>query len=152
EKNVQEAIRKAQERAVRDQRRALEQALRAQQRGFQQRGIVVPINPNGGFGQITNPEESRLGAALEEPDATLVAQLGLPRGQGMVIRQVQSSAAARAGLQAHDILLEINGKPVPNDENEFATLLESIKTDTPVDVVVLRKGKKETIKGLSLPE
>jgi hypothetical protein len=63
-----------------------------------------------------------------------------------------NSPADKAGLKAHDILLELNGKPVPASPEEVAKLVAGIKADTPVDAVVLRKGKRETIKGLSLPE
>ena len=46
----------------------------------------------------------------------------------------------------------LNGKPVPSDMTDFQKLLKDIKPDAAVDAVVLRKGKKETIKGLKLPE
>jgi len=62
------------------------------------------------------------------------------------------SAAAKAGLKPHDILLELDGKPVPSSPDEFRKALDAIKADKPVDAVVMRKGKKETVKGLSLPE
>ncbi|HMF12727.1 MAG TPA: PDZ domain-containing protein, partial [Gemmataceae bacterium] len=82
-----------------------------------------------------------------------VEQLDLPKGQGWVITRVlDNSAAAKAGIKANDIFLELNGKPVPNDESKFFKLLDDVKANTPVDAVVLRKGKRETIKGLSLPE
>ena len=48
--------------------------------------------------------------------------------------------------------MEFNGKSVPDDTQEFVKILEGIKPNTSVDAVVLRKGKKETIKGVSLPE
>ena len=35
---------------------------------------------------------------------------------------------------------------------EFKKNLQDVKPDAAVDVVVLRKGKKETIKGVKLPE
>jgi hypothetical protein len=98
-------------------------------------------------------QEGRLGVVAEKPSATLVEQLDLPRGQGLILNEVQpDSAAAKAGLKAHDILLELNGKTVPDDTQEFARRLEDIKADKAVDAVVLRKGKRETIKGLKLPE
>src|SRR5262249_43981100 len=97
--------------------------------------------------------ETRLGVQADKPSAALAEQLDLPKGQGLVLEQVLAdSAAAKAGLKANDILLELDGKPVPNDVGEFQKQLEGIKADTKVDVVVLRKGKKETVKGLSLPE
>ncbi len=97
-------------------------------------------------------DDGRLGAALEIPAPILVDQLDLPRGQGLVISAVNAdSAAAKAGIKANDILLELNGKAVPSEASEFAKLLEGIKAKTPVGAVVLRKGKKETIKELTLP-
>ena len=83
----------------------------------------------------------------------LVEQLDLPKDQGIVVNEVMpDSAASKAGLKAHDILLEVDGKTVTNKLPEFNKQISDIKADTPVDVVVLRKGKRETVKGLSLPE
>jgi hypothetical protein len=95
--------------------------------------------------------ENRLGAVLQQPNATLVDQLELPDQQGLVLKTVKpGSAAAKAGLKSNDILLELAGKPVPNNLSGFLKQLNDIKKDTPVDAVVLRKGKKETIKGIKL--
>ena len=95
----------------------------------------------------------RLGVAVEKPSDVLVEQLDLPKGQGLVIGSVTAdSAAAKAGLKSNDILLELNGKSVPSDAQEFRKQIGEIKAKTPVDAVVLRKGRKETIKGMSLPE
>src|SRR5262245_31063285 len=59
---------------------------------------------------------SRLGARLEAPPAALADQLDLPRGQGLLLTEVESdSAAAKAGLKRNDVLLELDGKPVPRD-------------------------------------
>jgi hypothetical protein len=82
-----------------------------------------------------------------------VDQLDLPQGQGLVLEEVgPNSPAARAGLKAHDILLELAGKPVPSDVEGLRKLLADIKPKTPVETVILRKGRKETLTGLSLPE
>src|SRR5262249_39104768 len=64
----------------------------------------------------------------------------------------KDSAAAKAGVKPHDILLEFAGKPVPSDVDSFRKILDDVKAKTEVDVVVLRKGKRETLKGLTLPE
>jgi membrane-associated protease RseP (regulator of RpoE activity) len=83
----------------------------------------------------------------------LVEQLDLPKNQGVVIGDVGvGSAAAKAGLKPNDILLEMNGKPVSSDVAEFRKQLNELKANTPVDAVVMRKGRRETIKGISLPE
>jgi Zn-dependent protease with chaperone function len=95
----------------------------------------------------------RLGVMVRPPSETLTEQLDLPKGQGLVVESVQAdSAAAKAGLKPHDVLLELNGKAVPDDPREFVKQLNDVKANTAVDAVVLRKGKKETVKGLTLPE
>jgi beta-lactamase regulating signal transducer with metallopeptidase domain len=100
------------------------------------------------------PHEGRLGVRVQKPSETLAEQLDLPKGQGLVIDQVSpDSAAAKAGLKPHDILLEIGGKAVPDNPADFIRkILSDIKADAKVDVVVLRKGKKETIKDVMVPE
>jgi hypothetical protein len=95
--------------------------------------------------------ENRLGAVLQQPSTTLVDQLDLPDKQGLVLKTVKpGSTAAKGGLKPNDILLELAGKPVPNNLSGFLKQLNDIKKDVPVDAVVLRKGKKETIKGIKL--
>jgi PDZ domain len=97
--------------------------------------------------------ETRMGASIQSPNATLVDQLNLPEKQGIVLKEVSpDSAAAKAGMKSHDILLELGGKPVPSEPDEFHKMLQDIKPDSTVDAVVLRKGKRETIKDLKLPE
>ncbi len=117
-------------------------------------GALAP----GGFGGVQfNPfgrsADGRLGARIDKPSDALVDQLDLPKRQGVVIEEVTpDSAAAKAGLKANDILLELDGKTVPNEPQEVAKMIDGIKANTPIEAVVMRKGKKETIKGLSLPE
>jgi hypothetical protein len=109
----------------------------------------VPMPP----GFVGSRFNVRLGAYVEPASATLVEQLELPKGQGLVVREVlPDSASARAGLKPHDVLLQFNGKSVPNRVEEFVRLMADIKADAVVEVVVLRKGKKETIKDVKLPE
>jgi C-terminal processing protease CtpA/Prc len=96
---------------------------------------------------------NRLGATVESPSAAVANQLDLPAGQGQVIKNVRAdSAAAKAGIQANDILLEVDGKPVSSDMGEFEKTLASLKPETAVDAVVLRKGQKTAIKGLTMPK
>jgi beta-lactamase regulating signal transducer with metallopeptidase domain len=140
--------------------------MQEQMKGLQLPGGGIPFNPGfpggggfgGGFGfgpgfAGENAARGRLGATVRTPDATLIEQLDLPKNQGLVLNEVRNdSAAAKAGLKANDILLELNGKPVSSEPQKFVKMLDEIKANTPVDAVVLRKGKKETVKGLSLLE
>jgi hypothetical protein len=125
----------------------LEKALRGLGPNIAGGGLARPF---GGRGLGSEP---RLGARVAKPSATLADQLDLPQGQGLVVEHVTpNSPADKAGLKAHDVLLELNGKPVPSNVEELLTQLAAIKTDKPVNAAVLRKGKKETIKGIRLTE
>ena len=120
--------------------------------------MAVPFGgfPNAPFGRearTRSAQVARLGAELRQPSATLADQLDLPKDQGMVLVAVgPNSPAARVGLKAHDILLEVDGKPVPSQREALDRLLSGIEANKKVDTVVMRKGKKETVKGLALPE
>ena len=95
----------------------------------------------------------RLGVSIDRPSDVLAEHLNLEKNTGLLITDVvDESAAAKAGLKMHDILVEFGGKPVPNNPIEFARMVEEAKANTPMDAVVIRKGKREEIKGISLPE
>jgi C-terminal processing protease CtpA/Prc len=119
-------------------------------RGFPGR---MPEGFNPGEMMARFRPQGRLGVMVEKPGDALADQLDLKQGQGLVIHDVRAdSAAAKSGFKNHDVIVELNGKPVTDDVGEFARMINDIKANTPVDAVVVRKGKKETIKGVSLPE
>jgi membrane-associated protease RseP (regulator of RpoE activity) len=109
--------------------------------------------PPGLAGIERRTRENRLGANVLSPTPALIDQLDLPKDQGVVIQELkEGSAASKAGLKPNDILLELDGKSVPSKLEDFAKMLDGIKADTAVDATVLRKGKKETVTGIKLPE
>lgn len=120
----------------------------------------IPFDPNGQnfrFFQGNSPFQARgggrLGLSLKQPDPALADQLELHKGNGLVVEKVDAgSAAEKAGFKAHDIVLEVKGQMVPSDIRELQKLVNDIKAGSPFDAVVLRKGQKQTIKGISLPE
>jgi serine protease Do len=59
--------------------------------------------------------------------------------------------AAKAGLQPHDLVMELAGKPVPSDTPALRKLLASIAPDATVSAVVIRRGKREEIRAWVLP-
>jgi beta-lactamase regulating signal transducer with metallopeptidase domain len=96
---------------------------------------------------------AHLGVQLAPPGPTLADQLDLPRGLGMVVvAVVPDSAAAKGGIKPNDVLLMVAGKQVMDEPGSIARILASLKPGAPFEVVVLRKGKKETLKGLTLAE
>jgi beta-lactamase regulating signal transducer with metallopeptidase domain len=112
--------------------------------GQPQAPLYSPYYPGvGGHG--------RLGIQIETPGAALAAQLDLPKGQGLVITHVQKdSPAAKAGIKVNDILLELNGKAVSSKGEVLLKTLQDMKGGTELDAVVLRRGRRETVKGLKL--
>jgi hypothetical protein len=93
---------------------------------------------------------NRLGVPLERVSPALANQLKLPKDQGRVVGEVKKgSTGEKAGLKQHDILLEINGKPIPASDTEFDKLLPEGK-DAKVAVTVLREGKRLELKDIPL--
>jgi beta-lactamase regulating signal transducer with metallopeptidase domain len=156
-----EKLREAQRELQKAQAR-LQEAL-DQLRGKQIRVRVSPVEDGKGdahernrvFSVITrvSPDGGRLGVVIEPPSPALAEQLDLASDQGMVIVNVRpDSAAAKAGIRKNDILLELDGKTVPRDTARLHNMVGEIKAHQEFAAVILRKGHKETIKGLSLPE
>jgi hypothetical protein len=95
----------------------------------------------------------KLGVSIAAPSEALMAQLDLPKGQGLVIESVAAdSPAAKAGFKAHDVLVEFNGKPVSSDVEAFVKAVSELKAGTKVDAQVLRKGRKTAVRGVVLAD
>ena len=108
------------------------------------------FHPAFGFGFS---QEHRLGISTRKPSDALAEQLDLPKNQGLVIDHVMpNSPAAKAGLKPNDILLEFNGKQISSNPMDLTKAVQDVKNDKPVEAVVLRKGKRDTVKDISLPE
>jgi hypothetical protein len=152
---LEAAIKKAQDEFMKGDRLAMRnsgrligekarlQAMRVQvDRGIIGRGGALPATPI----------DVQLGLHLNVPPAALRQQLGLAKDTGLVIDKVNDdSAAGKAGLKTYDILVQFDGKAVPSDVAGFRKLLAGDAPGSAVDVVVVRQGKQETVKGLTLP-
>ena len=101
----------------------------------------------GGVGRA--PERFRFGIRMEKMSPVAAEQLGLEAGRGIAVTDViADSAAEKAGIKPHDIILEFAGKPVADSPEEFNKLVTEVKAGEKVNAVVLRKGKKVEIKGI----
>jgi beta-lactamase regulating signal transducer with metallopeptidase domain len=95
----------------------------------------------------------RLGVMIKKPSSDLSDQLDLPKERGIVVTEiVKGSPAAKAGLKANDILLEVDGKAVRSEPEAFIKQVHDIDADKEIVIVVLRKGHKEKVGGIKLPE
>ena len=118
---------------------------------FGGRMLAVPDVVRGGA--LNRLSDARLGVRIEKAPAALADQLDLPAGRGLVVTEVRpGSPADKAGIKPHDVILEFAGQPVTDNAAEFVRMVETARKGAKVDATVLRKGKKEAIKGVDLPE
>ncbi len=90
-------------------------------------------------------ERAYLGASLAEVTPEIARQLDLPTRQGVLVKAVlDDTPAAKAGLEAGDVIISWNGKPVEEPaELHWAVSKSSIGSKVPV--VIYRDGRKLTI-------
>jgi len=98
--------------------------------------------------QTPPTKQGFLGLLVEEVPPALASQMPdlLPKGQGVLVQQVANdSPAAKAGLQAHDILLTINEQKLQSPE-QLVKLVRDAKPGTEVNIDYLRAGKTANVK------
>ncbi len=92
----------------------------------------------------------KLGIEIEPLSPVLVEQMNIPGGKGVVVVRVyEGTPAAKAGIKQNDIVLEVAGKKASVED--LPKILSGMTGEGQFDVVILRKGKRESIKGVSLP-
>ncbi|MGB9128825.1 MAG: DegQ family serine endoprotease [Thiobacillus sp.] len=86
-----------------------------------------------------------LGVVVQEVTADLAESFGLDRPRGALIAQVQADGpAARAGLQAADVILTFDGKLV-EDSGDLPRMVGMAKPGTKIPLQVWRRGKAQTV-------
>jgi serine protease Do len=79
-----------------------------------------------------------LGLAVESLDSTQRRELGEIAG-GVIITEVESDAAWRAGLRPGDVLLSVNSNTIANID-DFQSIVEDLPSDKSVAIRVWRNG------------
>jgi serine protease Do len=87
------------------------------------------------------PQRGYLGISLQPLDENIAPTLGLPKDSGEIVRWVQpGEAAARAGIQAGDVVMRVNGQPVTPDQTaSFLIANNAVGARIPIDII--RDGK-----------
>jgi len=86
-----------------------------------------------------------LGVVIQEVTADLAESFGLDRPRGALIAQVQADGpAAKAGLQAADVILTFDGKLVENS-GDLPRMVGMAKPGAKIPLQVWRRGKAETV-------
>lgn len=87
-----------------------------------------------------SPRRLYLGVALHRPHAArrLRAAVGLPERDGLLVRAVDDGGpAARAGVQAGDLIVEAGGVTMARPDDLFGVLAD-VEADAPLDLRLLR--------------
>lgn len=89
--------------------------------------------------------EREFGVRVEGVEETLRHQLGLTDGEALQVVEVKpGSAAERAGLRKHDLVLALDGRPA-GDRWAFRKDVHAA-LDRGFALTILRGGKRETVK------
>ncbi len=86
-----------------------------------------------------------LGVETAPVDPTVAAQLGLPRGTGVVIRRVAEGSPAASLLQEHDVLTKLDDQLLVNMA-QLTVLVRNHKAGDEVKLTYIRNGKESTAK------
>ncbi len=86
-----------------------------------------------------------LGVQVQPVTAAIADSLGMKKAEGAMVDQPQDgSPAAKAGIQAGDVITTLNGAPV-KDARELARAVAMLAPDSAVKLEVLRHGEVRTI-------
>jgi len=87
-----------------------------------------------------------LGVLIQDVTAELAKSFGMAKPQGALIAKVlPNSPAAAAGFKVGDIILSFDGKHIQRS-SELPPIVGSTPLGSPIDTLVIRKGKNVTIK------
>ena len=112
-------------------------------------GFAIPINMVRELAdQLIEYGEVRrgmLGVIMQNLTPELAGAFGLDMHQGVVISQViEDSAASKAGLQAGDVVSQINGTPVKS-ASAMRNMVGLMRVGAKMDIVVIRDGEKKKL-------
>jgi S1-C subfamily serine protease len=97
--------------------------------------------------QLDTPQAPVLGIEWTPVPDVLRDQIDLPPGGVVVETVVKDSLAERLGIAKHDVLVEIQGKPVSGSVDVRAAL-DAVKAGEKVTAVVVRKGLKKALEAV----
>jgi len=116
--------------------------------GAQGLGFATPINtakrllPQLREGKVTR---GYLGMQIQEVSDQIASAFGLNETRGALVQSVEpGKPAAQAGIQAGDVITEIDGKTVHNNR-ELIDYISYLPVGSSVQVTVIRNGQKRNL-------
>ncbi|MFB5652862.1 trypsin-like peptidase domain-containing protein [Leptospira wolffii] len=108
-------------------------------------GFAIPINEAKAIVEELKSDgkikRARLGVALDDITEEIAKELKLPAPEGAFVRQVQNgSAAAEAGIDVDDVILEIEGAKIKN-ASDVVSKIRASKVGQRISILVFRKGQ-----------
>lgn len=110
--------------------------------------------PPGESGPSIGASGGRVGFMLANLPPEVGAQLKLPPGIGLIVKEVfPKTPAEGAGYKKNDVLISFGGRDVPATVNDFMDRnFRFVKNDTPIAGTVIREGEKVTLGELKITD
>ena len=107
--------------------------------------IDVAMNIKDQLVEHGRVQRGRLGIAIQGVDKDLAQSFGLPDARGALVASVEpGSAAEKAGLQAGDVVLSVDGRRI-NDSAELPRVIGEKRPGTRVKLEVWREGRSRDV-------
>ncbi len=86
-----------------------------------------------------------IGVQIQQVTEKIADSLGLGKPRGALVAEPQAgSPAAKAGIKAGDVIVSVNGEPVPDSRN-LVRRISSLAPGTTIKLGIFRNGKEETV-------
>ncbi len=112
-------------------------------------GFAIPaeqaapiVNSLKGGGRV---QRGYLGIGIQPLDDGIADSLGLPKNTGEIVRSVEpGQGAARAGIQAGDVIVKVNNREVTPDES-LSFIVAGLPVGSRVPIELIRNGQRMTV-------
>jgi len=107
-------------------------------------GLVESLDPHSAFLDAAEYEEMRVSTAGSYTGVGI--EVEAREGRVVIVAPIEGSPAARAGLRAGDVILEVDGRPVEHDD--LAATVDHMRgfVGSRVRLAVMRKGEQQPLR------
>jgi serine protease Do len=117
--------------------------------GFQGLAFAIPIDVamdvKDQIARNGKVSHGRLGVSIQEVNQSLAETFGLPKPGGALVGSVvKDSAAAKAGIEAGDVILKFDGKTI-SQSSDLPPMVAKLKPGQTVALEVWRGGKAKQV-------